>query len=79
MTYEVKLSEAAEDDWKGFAGRVQGAILNTMRGDLTKRPDGVGVALVGKLAGCRSLTRGTYRIVYKVTSGEVQILSIRRR
>ena len=79
MAYEVKLSQAAQDDWKGFSGRVQSAIFNTMRGDLAKRPEAVGVALTGVLTGYLSLVRGSYKVVYRVTSDEVLIQSIRHR
>jgi mRNA-degrading endonuclease RelE of RelBE toxin-antitoxin system len=36
----------------------------------------VGVALCGPLADCRSLKRGSYRIVYKVMPGKVGVLRV---
>ncbi len=77
--YQVKVTDEARDGYNGFSRAVTPAIFNTLEGDLSERPNEVGTALVGRLAGTRSLTRGSYKIHYKVEGKTVLIIDITRR
>lgn len=79
MSFEVKISPEARTDIACRALEIQRAIHNTLGGDLTTSPEDVGVALRGPLSDCRSLRRGSYRIVYKVMPGEVRVLRVYKK
>ncbi|MFJ9634462.1 type II toxin-antitoxin system RelE/ParE family toxin [Streptomyces sp. NPDC101175] len=68
MSYEVRISPAAESALAALPYRIGTAAVNFMQRELRERPYEVGLALRGGLGGHLVARRGQYRIVYSVNT-----------
>ena len=78
MTYRVTISPAALDMLRGINDRrVRRQIVDRIDG-LSTDPEKQGKALLGELAGCRSLRAAgrRYRVVYRVEGQEVRVVVV---
>ena len=71
MTYRVVFSPAASREMHRIPPRIIPAIIEFVYGDLAASPRKVGKPLARELAGSYGARRGSYRILYDVTDGDL--------